>query len=330
MNLLLTWPLLAAAAEAAGGLASGSIGLTEQTLESEVSENSTEGYGRAFLDDKLWLLGDSPITFTSNFGEAGLEGYDLSASSANIHCSTCTTPVEDQHSSQPSINAQKEQAAGTEVLAREEMTTGSPIRGIKSLVTGSLMLGLLLILLSAPEDSDDESHILTRLHDSLADDIVDGLFAVDDFLEAHVPIFPFWIVTFWVLTGAAPILFFSGLVDLTQSLRKRRHTPNSLANSKPTGFPFGFLVTSLAILALSLPANQDSDNPTHAVAMEACVNLIWGMNLVFLLRLLTRARGWKGQGKEQAHLLEKANHETSSHTFPQEESLSVKGHMARH
>nr|AET50713.1 hypothetical protein [Eimeria tenella] len=210
------------------------------------------------------------------------------------------------------------------------MTTGSPIRGIKSLVTGSLMLGLLLILLSAPEDSDDDSHVFTRLHDSIADEIVDGLFAVDDFLEARAPIFPFWIVTFWVLTGAAPILFFSGLVDLTQSLRKRRHTPNSLGNPKPTGFPFGFLVTSLAILALSLPANQDSDNPTHAVAMEACVNLIWGMNLVFLLRLITRAPGWKGQGKKQAHLLEKVNYETSSHTFPQEKSLSMNEDTARH
>ncbi|CDJ30782.1 uncharacterized protein EMH_0047460 [Eimeria mitis] len=284
MDRLLPWLLLVAAVEIAGGLAGGSIGLAAPAIEPETTSRTQESDSPAPSKDAGLSVFAGRLSSMRGDTETALSWDD----DISLPCTTCTTAAEDAAPVQVEAEGPPEALPSTPVepLVKETPPVVSPVRGLKSLILGSLVLSVLLLIMNAPDEVQNEDNALATWRHYFAEEMIDGMFALDDFLDTKVPAFPFKILSFWVLAGAAPMLFFSGLVNIARSLKKQRHGQPLRQGPRVSGFPLIIMTALLSIWMMMLPVYRDIDDDDDPLLEDVSVNLSWGINLAYLSLLL--------------------------------------------
>ncbi|CDI79146.1 hypothetical protein, conserved [Eimeria acervulina] len=292
MDCLWPWLLLVAAVEVAGVLAGGSIGLAEPTTESETT-SSTWQSRRPFpstIEEELPVLGGHPA-FARVDTETALSWEDATKASVSFPCTTCTTVADE------TASVQEETAGSFEVLQSnpdelpvEETSpvaaAAVPLRGLKSLILSSLLLGVLLLIVTAPDEVYNEDNALVAWRHFFAEEMIDGMFAIDDFLDAKAPVFPFKIFSFWMLAGAVPMMFVSGLVNVVQSIKRRRQGLPLLQGPRVSGLTVSLMAALLSVWVMLLPVYRSAGDYEGHLLEEVSVNIAWGVNIACLSLLL--------------------------------------------
>ncbi|CDJ60243.1 hypothetical protein, conserved [Eimeria maxima] len=290
MDPLWPWLLLVAAVGIVEGLVGESIGLAEPTTQSETTVRTRQGGSPIPFRDDLPVPGGY-VTFTRGNTETALIWEeDATKGEASFPCSASTPATEETASVQvDSEESLEQQPPNPEELSLKEAPSVAPasrLRGIKSLVFGSLILGVLLLVMNAPDELDSEDSALTELRHFFAEDLIDRMFAIDDFLDTKVPVFPFKILSFWILVGAAPVLFFSGLENLARNLRRHRHGQAPPRGPRVPSLPLSLLSTLLSMWVVMLPAYNNAEDDESPLLEEVSVNIAWGVNIAYMTLLL--------------------------------------------
>ena len=290
MDPLWPWLLLVAAVGIVEGLVGESIGLAEPTTQSETTVRTRQGGSPIPFRDDLPVPGGY-VTFTRGNTETALIWEeDATKGEASFPCSASTPATEVTASVQvDSEESLEQQPPNPEELSLKEAPSVAPasrLRGIKSLVFGSLILGVLLLVMNAPDELDSEDSALTELRHFFAEDLIDRMFAIDDFLDTKVPVFPFKILSFWILVGAAPVLFFSGLENLARNLRRHRHGQAPPRGPRVPSLPLSLLSTLLSMWVVMLPAYNNAEDDESPLLEEVSVNIAWGVNIAYMTLLL--------------------------------------------
>ncbi|CDI86269.1 hypothetical protein, conserved [Eimeria praecox] len=291
MDRLWAWLLVVAAVEVAGGLAGGSIGLAETTMESETT-NSTHERDSPIPSrvEELSVL-DGHLAFMRGDTETEVSGDDdVTKASLSFPCSTCTSAVEEADPGQAEREGSLEEMRTTpgELLVKETspVAAAAPLRGIKTLIVGSLIVGLLLLILSGPEEVHEEDGAFAVWRHFIAEEMIEGMFVTDELLDTKFPVFPFKVFSFWMLAGVGPMLITSGLVKIARSLKLRRQGRALPKGRRVSLRPVNVIATILSLWAMMLPAYRNTDNSGSQLLEDISVNIAWGANIAYLSLLL--------------------------------------------
>ena len=167
----------------------------------------------------------------------------------------------------------------------ERGETVYPLKGIKSLIIGSILLVIMFLALTSPEDLSSDSNIISKLHHLFGEGVQDLLFEADDFLEEQLSPSPFLVLTPWIILGIAPTLFLTGALRLVRTITKRRG-----GVSKGMHVPVAFFLISLLCLTtlpgLLLYGEFPNEDESSEYALDAVANYAFGMKVTALFILM--------------------------------------------
>ncbi|CDJ53730.1 hypothetical protein, conserved [Eimeria brunetti] len=264
MERLWQWLLLVAAVEIGGGQAGGSIGLAVTAMASETTSSTRDSDNPVPYGDAELSVLEGHHALSRGDTETALSWDDDVTKTVSFPCSTCSTAAGETAPAKVEAEISVETVpTNTVELSTGLGATGAPVavplRGVKSLVSGFLLLSVLLFIINAPDEVDNEDGAFTALHHFFAEGMIDGMFAIDDLLEEKAPVFPFKIFSFWILAGAAPILFLSGLINVVHGLKRRRQR-QSLPGPRFSGLPLKLVAALLSMWVTMLPVYTNADD----------------------------------------------------------------------